>query len=269
MKNCIILGSGRSGTSMVAGMMAGAGYFMGRELLPATDANPRGFFESRDIEAINERIIARQFTVNAARWGRVWESVFPPPPQVIDSKQYEWARVRWLALIPAYRSFHFELDQEVQDGIADLVAQQPFCFKDPRFCYTLPHWQPFWDEADMRYVVVFRHPAITAASIVKDVRQATYLDGVTVTFEQALRLWMYMYSWTLVHARRGGQWLFLHYDQCFDPATIARLKTFTGADDLNDEFPDHQLTRTRPTRRASLNARLLYARLCWKAGYRP
>jgi len=44
MKNCIILGSGRSGTSMVAGTLAKSGYFMGDNLYPARESNPKGFF---------------------------------------------------------------------------------------------------------------------------------------------------------------------------------------------------------------------------------
>jgi len=58
MKNCIILGSGRSGTSMLAGCLAKSGYFMGDNLYPAREANPKGFFEDPEINAINEMLIA-------------------------------------------------------------------------------------------------------------------------------------------------------------------------------------------------------------------
>ena len=44
-RNCLILGSGRSGTSMAAGILARAGYFMGAELWPADIGNPKGYFE--------------------------------------------------------------------------------------------------------------------------------------------------------------------------------------------------------------------------------
>jgi hypothetical protein len=54
MRDCIVLGSGRSGTSMVAGALAKAGYFMGDRLYPARDANPLGFFEAPEINSINE-----------------------------------------------------------------------------------------------------------------------------------------------------------------------------------------------------------------------
>lgn len=52
MYNIIILGSGRSGTSMMAGTLAKAGYFMGERLLPRNNANPKGFSnDSRERKA--------------------------------------------------------------------------------------------------------------------------------------------------------------------------------------------------------------------------
>ena len=50
MKDCIVLGSGRSGTSMVAGCLHGANYFMGDDLMPPTAGNPKGIFESYTVE---------------------------------------------------------------------------------------------------------------------------------------------------------------------------------------------------------------------------
>ena len=58
MNDCFIVGSGRSGTSMVAGLLAQSGYFMGNKLdAYYGDTNPKGFFEDPDINAINERIL--------------------------------------------------------------------------------------------------------------------------------------------------------------------------------------------------------------------
>jgi Uncharacterized protein conserved in bacteria len=59
MRNCLILGSGRSGTSMVAGTLASAGYFIGDNLYPRLASNPKGFFEDPEINAINEDLLAR------------------------------------------------------------------------------------------------------------------------------------------------------------------------------------------------------------------
>ena len=42
MRNCLILGCGRSGTSMLAVSLASDGYYMGGKLYPERTANPKG-----------------------------------------------------------------------------------------------------------------------------------------------------------------------------------------------------------------------------------
>ncbi|RME58681.1 sulfotransferase family protein, partial [Candidatus Parcubacteria bacterium] len=59
MRNVLILGSGRSGTSMVAGTLAKAGYFMGTQFVPPRESNPKGFFEDHEINDINEAILKK------------------------------------------------------------------------------------------------------------------------------------------------------------------------------------------------------------------
>ena len=59
MKNVIVLGSGRSGTSMLAGMFRSAGYFMGTDYITPRDSNPKGFFEGREVNDINEKLLQR------------------------------------------------------------------------------------------------------------------------------------------------------------------------------------------------------------------
>ncbi|MDX1388819.1 MAG: hypothetical protein R3344_06490, partial [Acidobacteriota bacterium] len=88
MRDCIILGSGRSGTSMVAGTLAGAGYFMGEKLWDATPANPKGFFEDQEINAINEDLIAQVLPARPAVLGR-W--LYRDRPTRLQ---------RWLARVP-------------------------------------------------------------------------------------------------------------------------------------------------------------------------
>jgi len=59
MNNCIILGSGRSGTSMIAGFLHKDGYFLGDRLYKSRDSSPKGFFERKETKSINEQILSR------------------------------------------------------------------------------------------------------------------------------------------------------------------------------------------------------------------
>src|SRR5262249_21790216 len=77
-RNCLILGSGRSGTSMLAGMLRLAGYYMGEHLVPADPSNPKGYFEDDEVNAINEELLS---------------PVTPPR----SHPAFGW---RWLAAVP-------------------------------------------------------------------------------------------------------------------------------------------------------------------------
>src|SRR5436305_8301327 len=57
-RDLFVLGCGRSGTSMVAGLFRSAGYFQGAHLHPARESNPRGFFEDAEVNNINEALLA-------------------------------------------------------------------------------------------------------------------------------------------------------------------------------------------------------------------
>lgn len=125
MRNCLILGSGRSGTSMLAGCLSSAGYFMGDNLMPPNEQNPKGYFESFGIEAINEDLL---------------EQVCPRRPKVWVGRtlfqQRLRRRKRWLAILPTPPQFRVGTDLAQRTGVP--TATGPFCFKARRFCYTLP-----------------------------------------------------------------------------------------------------------------------------------
>src|SRR5215471_14327363 len=113
-RNCLILGSGRSGTSMLAGSLRSAGYYMGEHLIPADAANPKGYFEDDEINDINEALLA-PLTPSRSRPACGW---------------------RWLAAVPV--GTPIPCPPEITERIKAQTDQSPFCFKDPRFCYTLP-----------------------------------------------------------------------------------------------------------------------------------
>jgi hypothetical protein len=58
-KNIVILGMHRSGTSMVAGILTKLGINMGDELLGKTPSNPFGHFEDRDFVNLNNSILLK------------------------------------------------------------------------------------------------------------------------------------------------------------------------------------------------------------------
>jgi hypothetical protein len=241
-RSCLILGSGRSGTSLLAGTLHGAGYFIGENLVPADEGNPRGYFEDDEINAINEELLT-------------------PVTPALDSPIYGW---RWLANVPL--GADLQCPPELFERIRTQTARVPFCFKDPRFCYTLPVWRPFL--ADAVFLCVFRDPARTVNSILKECRTAAYLEGLPMDYAGAIEVWNLMYRHVLETHRRIGEWLFFHYDQLFSDPALDKLEAMLGVR-VNRRFADRSLQRSPAEGSTGRRAQAVYDKLCELAGYRP
>ncbi len=227
MRSCLVLGSGRSGTSMLAGTLAVAGYYMGEDLYPARDSNPKGFFEGPEINGINEELI------------RAITPVRPRGPLGRFFRRRPGDNQRWLARVPF--DVTFKATPELLARIREQVKRAPFCFKDPRFCYTLPVWRE--RIGDVAFLCVFRDPGATVRSILKECREIEYLSDLSIDARRAYEVWTLMYRHVLEKHSEQGDWLFLHFDQLIDGSAGPRIEALLGVrPDMG--FPDAQLRRS-------------------------
>ena len=240
MRNCLILGCGRSGTSMAAGVLARAGYFMGNTFHPPRDSNPKGFFEGPEINGINEELLS----------------------QVTASSENLQKGQRWLAKLPP--GTPIPSSAAINACITWMVGKEPFCYKDPRFSYTLPIWRPHL--RDTVFLCIFRHPAITVSSIVKECREAAYLHNVHMTEDRATEIWQMMYSHIMEIHRHEGDWLFLHYEQFLNGSAFDRIEQTLKAP-VDRSFPDQTLKRSQAIPSIPASVQELYERLCTLACY--
>ena len=172
MRNCIILGSGRSGTSMMAGMLRLSGYYLGDNYIRPSLSNSEGFFEDREVNHINEDIIANNLDRT-----------------LLGSKvKY---KVRWLATM--VKPVRAEVPPTIRARILERASRCQFCYKDPRFCYTLGVWQPSLPR-DTRFVVVFRNPLVTAKSILRHRKERAPSSSFQLSLEDAGNIWLSMYQ---------------------------------------------------------------------------
>ena len=228
MRNCLILGCGRSGTSMLAGSLAGAGYYMGSKLYRARKANPKGFFESLPINAINENLLKPVAPSRSTQiFMRIWRMIYPSE--------------RWLAELPLDTPQVIP-SERITRRMHHHLGQRPFAFKDPRFCYTLPAWRPHLP-SDTAFLCIFREPGRTVGSILKECRRL-YPD-IPLTEKEAYGVWLAMYTHVLEHHRHDGDWLFLHYDQVLDGSARPRIEAHLDTR-IDHRFPDASLKRTAP-----------------------
>jgi hypothetical protein len=237
---------------MAAGTLSRAGYFMGEQLWPPQAGNPRGFFEDREVNAINEDILA-PLTPPRPKW----------PAMHLPGAHRPVKGQRWLADIPVRKEI--PATSTIESRIQRLTSKQPYCFKDPRFSYTLSVWRPFLKNTG--FVCVFRYPAVTAHSILIECSRAEHLKGLNMTFRRALRVWELMYSHILQKHANDGEWLFLHYDQILRGDGLDRLQKFLGVT-VDGSFPDAALRRSPSDGAVPKDLLQRYQQLCELAGYK-
>lgn len=221
-RDLFILGSGRSGTSMVAGSLRSAGYRMGSRLYAGRPANPFGFFESPVINRLNGRMVQRAGGRAEGSRLSVWSNWLATLP--VDVRCSASWRDRW--------------------QIARFTDLRPFAFKDPRFVWTLPNWAPYAPEAGV--VCVFRNPARTIESIRRECLEATYLRDVEMTHERATALWLATYTrvrWLVEQHAVSLPWLFVDADEFHMESRMRRLGEFSGAT-VDAGFVQPRLQRT-------------------------
>jgi hypothetical protein len=245
MRDCVVVGCGRSGTSLTAGLLARAGYDCGSELLPPDAGGPTGFFEARELNAVNERLLARHEDTFACADGY--------SRRLRDGE-------RWLAVLPP--DVVVQAPPELRDEMARVIPSSPYCCKDPRFGYTLAAWRELVDGAV--FVCVFRHPLATAASIAREVR---YGD-LRVDERTAIEVWKAIYRRLLDQHRGDGEWVFVHYDQLLDGTGVERLARALDVR-LDPGLADRRLTRARVTGPPPAETAPLYDELCASAGFSP
>ena len=226
------------------------GLYLGdeRDLVPASEANPDGYWEHRQFIAVNDELL------------RVLGGDWSTPVSIPAPSSPEWTR-------------HTDLRGVVTQTRAlrdAFTGHEPWGWKDPRSSLTLPFWLS--QIPDLKVVACVRHPLEVAASLKRLDPNASIATGVarwTASYERLL-------ADAPVHAR-----LLTHAGSYFSApeAELRRLIAFAGLEPGADAF--HQaLAIVRPDLRRNrftsdevagfdLSPQVLdlYGRLCEEAGW--
>jgi hypothetical protein len=209
----LVVGVGRSGTSLLTGILGQVGFHVPQPEVKADATNPRGFSEPRWAVDFHTRLLrARRVAVNDAR-PAAWEKTgTAAEDDAVYAELREWLR------------------GQMQE--ADTVV-----VKDPRTAWFLPLWTRASTELGMeaRFATMLRHPAEILVSAAKSYggwslasRAAAWIN---ITLETEL-------------ATRGGRRAFVRYEDLLDdwPRQLGRvaelldISALTGGD-LRGRFP--------------------------------
>lgn len=190
----VVLGSGRSGTSLLMQVLAALGMRVSDTLIPARPDNPRGFFEDAAIVRIQADLL---------RALGAWP-YHPLPADWQDRPATATAREALAGL----------LQQR-------LAADGLWGFKDPRTAAFLPLWQGLFVELGVtpKYILALRQPGPVLRS---------FMQAYDTPAEVAEAVWLRRTCAALVHTR--GACHIVHYDDWFSrPTKVAEdLAGFLG-----------------------------------------
>ena len=215
----VVLGSGRSGTSLLMQVLAALGMTLSDRLIGAGQANPRGHFEDAPIVRIQADLL-RQL----GAW-----PYHPLPPDWLDA--------------PATAAAEQALINVLRERLARCPeAAPPWGFKDPRTAAFLPLWQRLFARLGLapRYVLALRDPGSVVQSFM-----ATYGTGA----EEAEAVWLRRTGDALRHTRARCH--LVHYEDWFArpravAAGLARHVGLQPAAPLPDTLIRPDLDRARP-----------------------
>ena len=199
----VILGSGRSGTSLAMQILVRLGYRTSNNDLPSKDFNPRGFFEDTKIIDFHRRL-------NAA----LGINEFLPLP---DS----WQENPDVAVIKT------EMVSYVREQ-RDLYGNR-WVFKDPRANTYLPLWRKIFNAANITpfYLLCVRSPGAVVKSMV---------DGSGTPSALVELMWLKRNLDALENTQ--GNFYLIHYEELLDNAVVVikEIANYLHLGDLNEEL---------------------------------
>lgn len=224
----IVAGSGRSGTSLVSGLLKRLGCRVPTPEVPADESNPKGFAESQWVVDLHTRLLEMANV------------------QLSDARPAAWSKTAKLCL-------DGNVQAEVREFLeAQFAKSDNVLIKDPRMSWFLPVWRRAAQDlgATPRVVVMLRHPAAVVASKQK------YYGGRQGEASRAAG-WVNQLLFT-ERSTRDTQRVFVRYERLLEDWTVA----LTGAAQAIDlsvvsdapannirkahEFVDVTLDRSKP-----------------------
>jgi hypothetical protein len=139
----VVLGMHRSGTSVISRSLIVLGVQLGTNLMPPQADNPKGFWEDRDVVAINDELLVH--------FGSAWDNPYTP----------------WQNMLFTTNPYHSRMVSIVTDRLKKHGGV--WGVKDPRMCRLLRFWMPVFKSCHCKVniLISLRNPNSIAESLQK------------------------------------------------------------------------------------------------------
>lgn len=209
-KIVLVLGSHRSGTSLLTAGLESLGAHLGIKKNASSDENKKGFFEHEGIVDFNERLL--EFL------GGHWDNpLFDGQKAIISRTKAELSP--WL--------------EEAKHIIQSNFNERTFsAIKDPRLCQLLPFWDEVlemcgYDTNNIYHVHIARHPMEVAQSQHKRKKSNPDFYIIGENLLETVSLWFSLCYQTLKTTNSNNNIFVLYTELLDDPKTqLTRLANF-------------------------------------------
>lgn len=201
-KGVVVLGMHRSGTSLVAKMLACLGCDLGGPVIDPQSDNPLGYFENRDVILIHEAFLRQSH--------RTWSDPGPLPSAEFETQAAVTARDRLAKLLER-----------------DFLDKSLWVVKDPRLARLIPLWRSPLESHGLvpRMVLVNRSPYSVAESL---------FDRDGIRREKALLLWL-RHSLEAERNTRSYERVAVHMEE-FEASPAAEMRRLVNGLGLEGEL---------------------------------
>jgi hypothetical protein len=229
---------------MVARLLNLCGMYLGEEkdLIPAAEDNPEGFWENAKFQSVNEEILAA--------FGGSWDF----PPSLVDG----WEESSRL----------LSIRERTNDLVAEFSKNRLWGWKDPRSSLTLPYWKAL--VPDLKVVVCLRNPY----DVFRSLERRGYASSAF-----SYDLWLKYYQRLLAAADPNAR-IVTHFESYFhDPQSeLKRVVDYLGIGVSDDAIANacktisvklkhsHGNTLNLLDTGASVELLRAYGDLCYQAG---
>ena len=185
----VVLGSHRSGTSVLTRVLSELGAAAPGGLLEPSPDNPDGYFESRRIVQLNNEVLRVG--------GLTWFHDGPLPGDLLGRRRVLGLRRQALAIL-----------REEFEG------QDIFVLKDPRISRLVPFWASVLEElgVDTHWVLMLRHPEEVSRSLDRRRNMPAQSSAAVTAIGQAHLLWL-RYTLEAERDTRKLSWTLLTFEE--------------------------------------------------------